>query len=67
MSKKKSQLLCYALVISIFLVISTILGLAVRVFESAGTSNFVLVAACGIFIAALAAYFVMRRPAVNAE
>lgn len=67
MSKKKSQLLCYTLVISIFLVIVTILGLGIRAFESAGTSSFVLVAACGIFVAALAAYFVMRRPAVNAE
>jgi len=62
MSKKQSRFVCYALVVSIILVLAALVGLGIRAFESAGISGFIFVAAMGVLFAALAAYFVLRRP-----
>src|ERR1700722_3604100 len=66
MSKKQRLLLCYALVISIIVIMFGFLGLGVRAFESAGISSTILLAALGILIAIPPIYFVLRRPAADA-
>ena len=60
MSNKQRLLLCYALVISI-IVIMFDFGLGVRAFELAGISSTILLAALGILIAIPPIYFVLRR------
>jgi hypothetical protein len=59
-NKKHSQLLCYALVISIILVLMGFLALGVRAFESAKVSNFLLLAAIALFALTPVFYFVWR-------
>jgi hypothetical protein len=57
-NQKRSRLLCYALVISISLVLMGFLAVGVRAFESAGVSSFLLLAALTIFALTPVFYFV---------
>ena len=66
MNKKHSKLLCYALVISIILVLMGFLAVGVRAFESAEVSNLLFFAAITIFALTPVFYFVWR-PIVRAE
>jgi hypothetical protein len=58
---KRSRLLCYALVISIILLLMGFLAVGVRAFESSGVSNFLFFAVVSLFVLTPAIYFV-RRP-----
>ena len=60
MNKRRSRLLCYALVISIVLVLMGFVAMGVRAFASAGVSNVLLFAAAGIVLMAPVVYFVCR-------
>lgn len=62
MSQKKSLMLCYALLLSIALVVVGFLGLGVRAFASAGISNTIFLSVVGILITIPPIYFVLRRP-----
>jgi uncharacterized membrane protein YfcA len=62
MTKKQSRLLCYALVLSIFLMIAGFLGVGVRAFASAGISSTIFLAILGIVITIAPTYFILRRP-----
>jgi hypothetical protein len=59
-NKKYSQLLCYALVISIILVLMGFLAIGVRAFESAEVSNFLFFATLTISVLTPVFYFVWR-------
>jgi hypothetical protein len=59
-NKKHSQLLCYALVISIILVLTGFLAVGVRAFESAEISNLVFFAGIALFALTPVFYFVWR-------
>jgi hypothetical protein len=65
-NKKRSQLLCYALVISIILVLMGFLAVGVRAFESAEVSNLLFFAAIALFALTPVFYFVWR-PIVRAD
>ena len=61
MTKKQRRLLCYALVLSIFLVIVGFFGVGVRAFASAGICSTIFLAMLGIAITIVPIYFVLRR------
>jgi hypothetical protein len=61
MTKKHRRLLCYALVLSIFLVIVGFFGVGVRAFASAGISSTIFLAMLGIAITIVPIYLVLRR------
>jgi len=67
MSKKQSLMLCYALLLSIALVVVGFVGLGVRAFASAGISNTIFLAIVGIIVAIPPIYFVLRRPGAAIE
>jgi ABC-type Na+ efflux pump permease subunit len=57
--------LCRALVSLIVVLMMGFLGLGVRAFETADTTQFIFFAACVISVAILALYFMLRRPLEN--
>jgi ABC-type Na+ efflux pump permease subunit len=61
MSKKLSLWLCYALVLSIALLVAGLLGLGIRAFTSERTANTIFFAEFTIFAAILIMFFVLRR------
>jgi hypothetical protein len=61
MSKKQRRVLCYALVLSIFLVIAGFFGVGVRAFASAGISSTIFLVLLGILITVVPIFFVLRR------
>jgi hypothetical protein len=62
MTKKQSVRLSNALALSIVLVMMGFLGLGIRAFTSAATSDLIYFVAFGVFLTALTIYFVLRRP-----
>jgi hypothetical protein len=65
MSKTQKRLLCYAMGISITLVITGFLEFGMRAFVTARVSNFLLFAALAIPVVTLPVYFLLRRPIVR--
>ncbi len=61
MTKKQRRLLCYALILSIFLVMAGFFGVGVRAFASAGISSTIFLVMLGIAITIVPVYFVLRR------
>jgi len=67
-NKRRSRLLCYALVISIALVLMGFVAMGVRAFASAGVSNTMFFVAAGIVVLVPVVYFVcrpVRQAAIN--
>jgi hypothetical protein len=58
--------MCFAMGISITLVITGFLGFGLRAFVTARVSNFLLFAALAIPVVTLPVYFLLRRPMVRA-
>jgi hypothetical protein len=67
MTKKQRRQLCYALVLSIFLVIVGFFGVGVRAFASAGISSIIFLVLLGILITVVPIYFVLRGPVRDAS
>jgi len=62
MSKKSSTLFFYALVLSILLLMSGFLGLAVYAFASAHTSESIFLVSFVFLVETILQYFILRRP-----
>src|ERR1700685_4439526 len=62
MSTKLAVRWAYALLLSIIVLVTAFLALAVRAFAPAVLSHFIFLAAFGIALVVLAIYFTLRRP-----